>query len=185
MKLGTTTKAPAEEQRVASNSFFGWLFSDRTTNRRPTLRSHAVRARRRCAGFSLEEVVVSMAISAISIAGISSGYIMSAQRAAWSGCSQAANSMALQRIEQVRAAKWDTLAYPSVDEVVSVNFPVVVQPLDLPTSGTNVVYGTNVTTISTISVNPPIKMIHCECTWRFMERGLFTNSITLYRSPDQ
>ena len=133
----------------------------------------------------MEEVVVSMAISAISITGISSGYIMSAQRAEWAGCSQAANSMALQRIEQVRAAQWDTLAYPAVDEVTSANFPVVVQPLDLPTSGTNVVYGTNVLTITTVSVDPPIKLVRSECTWRFMDRGVFTNTITIYRTPDQ
>jgi len=133
----------------------------------------------------LEEVVVSMAISALSIAGISTGYIMSAQRAEWVGCAQAANSLARQRIEQVRAARWDPLAYPAVDEVVSNNFPVLVQSLDLPMAGTNAVYATNVTTITTVSLNPPLKRIRSECTWRFMDRGVFTNTITIYRSPDQ
>lgn len=180
MLILTTNKTPQQAERVQRNSWFGWMFGSRTRGA-----SLKAASRRRCAGFSLEEVVVSMAISALSIGGISTGYIMSAQRAELSGCSQAANSLALQRIEQVRAAKWDPLAYPAVDEVVSGNFPVVVQPLDLPMAGTNALYATNVTTITLVSANPPLKMIRSECTWRFMDRGVFTNTLTIYRSPDQ
>lgn len=179
MKLYPANNNPAREERVACNSLLGWILGVRSRS------NQGRRTFRRCAGFSLEEVVVSMAISAISIAGISSGYVMSAKRAELSGCSQAANSMALQRLEQVRSAHWDTLAYPAVDEVVSANFPVVVQPLDLPTSGTNAVYGTNVITISTVSANPPIKLVRSQCTWQFPGRGVFTNTITIYRTPDQ
>ena len=180
MKLWATSESPRQTERSQCSSLIGCLIGRWTLGS-----SRSARSRRRIAGSSLAEVVVSMAISALSIGGISTGYIMSAQRAEWSGCSQAANSLALQRIEQVRAAKWDTLAYPAVDEVMSNNFPVVVQPLDLPMVGTNAVYATNVTTITTVSVNPPVKMIRSECTWRFMDRGVFTNTITVYRSPDQ
>ena len=126
-----------------------------------------------------------MAIAAISMGGISTGYMVSLQRAEWAARSQAANSLARQRLEQVRAAKWDVLAYPAVDEVASSNFPVVVQPLDLPATGDNLDCATNVISITTISVNPPLKRVRSECIWRFMDRGLFTNSITIYRSPDQ
>lgn len=146
-------------------------------------------ARRRnsklCAGGSLIEVIMSVAISAISIGGIMQGYIMSSQRVEWLACSQAANSQAAQRIEQVRAAKWDSQVYPPVDEVVSTNFPTVVAPFDMPTTGNNQVYGTNVVTITTVSVSPPLKMVSVECTWRAFNRGVVTNTITVYRSPDQ
>lgn len=138
-----------------------------------------------CAGGSLVEVIMSVAISAISVGGIMQGYIMSSQRVEWLTCSQAANSQAAQRIEQVRAAKWDSQAYPVVDEVVSTNFPTVVAPFDMPSTGNNQVYGTNVVTITTVSVSPPLKMVSVECTWRAFNRGVVTNTITVYRSPDQ
>ncbi len=128
---------------------------------------------------------MSVAISAITIGGIMQGYIMSSQRVEWLACSQAANSQASQKIEQVRAARWDTLGYPPVDEVVSSNFPTVVAALDMPTTGSNQLYGTNTITITTISVNPPIKLVNVECTWRAFNRGTVTNSISVYRSPDQ
>lgn len=84
----------------------------------------------------------------------------------------------------MQAAKWDVLAYPVVDEVVGSNFPLVLQPLDLPLAGTNAVYATNVTTISTVSVNSPAKLVRSECTWRLRNR-VFTNTLTVYLSPDQ
>ncbi len=85
----------------------------------------------------------------------------------------------------MRAAKWDLLAYPAVDEAVSTNFPAVVAALDMPTTGNNPIYGTNVVTITTVSVNPPIRMISVDCVWRGVNRGIFTNTISVYRSPDQ
>lgn len=128
---------------------------------------------------------MSVAISAISVGGIMQGYIMSSQRVEWLACSQAANSQAAQRMEQVRAARWDSSAYPALDEVVSTNFPAVVAAFDMPTTGSDQIYGTNVVTITTVSVNPPVKMVSVECTWRAFNRGLFTNTISAYRSPDQ
>ena len=140
---------------------------------------------RQCSGGGLIEVIMSVAISSISIGGVLQGYLMASKRVEWMACSQAANSLAAQRIEQVRAAKWDLLAYPVVDEVVGSNFPTSVATLEMPTVGNNAVYGTNVVTITTVSVNPPMKMISVECTWRGGNWGLFTNTISVYRSPDQ
>jgi len=60
-------------------------------------------------------------VFSIAIGSIATGYINSAQRAQWSAINASANSLAQQRIEQIRSAKWDTQAYP-----------FVVQALDLP-----------------------------------------------------
>ena len=43
------------------------------------------------------------------------GYLQAAVRAEWSAYSLAAQSLAVMRLEQSRAAKWDRLAYPPVD----------------------------------------------------------------------
>ena len=126
-----------------------------------------------------------MAIAAVAIGGVVYGYVMSAQRAEWSAYSLAAQSLAMQRLEQTRASKWDPTANPSVDQLVESNFPVVVDILDIPVSGTNVVYATNRTTITTVSTTPPLKMIRVECSWSFQDRRVHTNQLMTYRAPDQ
>jgi len=134
---------------------------------------------------TLIEVAISLAIAGISVGGVVTGYVFSASQMEQSACSTAAEFMARQRVEQARSAKWDTLANPPVDEVVINNFPPLVSALDIPVVGNRLLYGTNTTTITIVSDDPPLKMIRVDCVWSFMSRGLFTNTITAYRSPDQ
>lgn len=141
--------------------------------------------RRSTAGITIVEVVLSLAIMGISFGAIITGYIISARRAEWSAYSLAANSLAMQRLEQCRAAKWDLLTTPVTDELVASNFTAQASILDVPISGENITYATNFTTISTLSANPPLKMIRVDCVWPFKGQGLFTNSLITYRAPDQ
>ncbi|MGZ8900375.1 MAG: type IV pilus modification PilV family protein [Limisphaerales bacterium] len=143
------------------------------------LSKHDIRA------FTLIEVVVSTAIAAMVISGSIYGYTLSAQRAQWSSYSLAANSLAIQCMEQARAAKWDPMAFPPVDELVATNFPLRVEVLDIPTSGSNLAYATNVTSIATVSASPPLKQIRVECTWSFVNGKVFTNTMVTYRAADQ
>lgn len=134
--------------------------------------------------FTLAEVVMSAAIAAMTVSGIIYGYTQSTKRAEWSGYSQAAQAIAVQRMEQTRACKWDPGA--GVDQLVSSNFPVQIAILDLPVIGTNVAYATNITTITSISTNQPLlRMIQVDCIWKFPTTGrVFTNTLATYRSPD-
>ena len=68
-------------------------------------------------GFTLVEVVVSLALAGLIFACILNSYVTSTFRAEWSGYSLAAQSLALQGMEQARAAKWDPLAWPVVDDL--------------------------------------------------------------------
>jgi type II secretory pathway pseudopilin PulG len=136
-------------------------------------------------GFTLQEVVISLMLSGLTIGGLILGYVMSTQRAEWSAYSLAANSLALQGLEKARAAKWDLRAFPVIDQLVPANFPQQVDILDVPIAGTNIVYATNITTITTISANPPLRMIRVDCVWPFMDQGVFTNTAATYRAPDQ
>jgi hypothetical protein len=134
----------------------------------------------------LAEVLVSLAIVALAISGIITGYLNCSIRGEWLACSAAAQSIASQRLEQVRAARWDNRGAVVVDEVISNNFPVLVLPLDLPKAATNVVYGTNRTFITVISTDPPIRQIRSECSWYFpTRRKVYTNALVSYRTPDQ
>lgn len=140
---------------------------------------------RRKDAFSLTELVVSLAVTGVMLGGVVNGFLQSATQAEWSGYSLAAQAQAIRGMEQSRAAKWDPNAYPPVDQVVSTNFPMAVEVLDIPRVSGNISYATNFVTVTTISDDPPLKMIQVECTWRFMNRGVFTNTVITYRAPDQ
>lgn len=136
-------------------------------------------------GMTLIEVAVSLAVVGITSASVISGYVYSMKQMEVAACSTAAEMAARQRLEQARAAKWDTLAEPAVDELVSSNFPVLVLPLDIPVSGNKAVHGTNITNISIASEDPPLKLIKVDCVWSLPPRGPFTNTLMIYRAPDQ
>ena len=149
-----------------------------------TVRISSAQSNRR-SGFTLAEVVISTALGAITIGASIYGYVMAAKRAEWSGYSLAAHSLAMQRVEQARACKWDPMGNPPVDQLVSANFPIQINILDIPMTGTNIVYATNYTTITTISTNPALKMIRVDCLWKFLSKGPYTNTVATYRGPDQ
>ena len=134
-------------------------------------------------GFTLTEVVVALAIVGILAEGLVLGYTASARRAEWSAHSLAAQSLASQGVEQARAAKWDPQAWPIVDDLPPTNF-LQVDTLDIPVSGSPA-YATNFISIRTASANPPLREIRADCVWRFINRGLYTNSVVTLRAPDQ
>ena len=140
-------------------------------------------SRRGSSAFTLAEVVITIAILGIVLEGVIYGYFRSAQRAEWSAHSLAAQSLASQGVEQARAAKWDPQAWPVVDELPPTNFTTV-ETLDLPFKGLPV-YATNHISITTVSLNPPLRQLRADCVWDFMGRGLFTNTVITLRAADQ
>jgi prepilin-type N-terminal cleavage/methylation domain-containing protein len=135
--------------------------------------------------FTLVEVVISLAVVGLMVAGTLTGYMMAIQRAEWSGYSLAAQSLALQQLEQTRASKWDPDASPAVDQLVSANFPARTNVLDVLNTGTNVIWATNFTTIQTVSTSPPLRYVRVDCVWRPKPGShLFTNTVATYRAPD-
>ena len=126
-----------------------------------------------------------MALLGMLFGGVIYGYIQSLNRSEWTAYDLAANSLAQQRMEQARAVKWDTLAFPPVDGLQSSNFPVAVEVLDIPITGNNLVYATNITTISPVAATPPVKAIRVDCVWAYHNGRVFTNTVVTYRAPDQ
>ncbi|MBI3881778.1 MAG: hypothetical protein HY301_17150 [Verrucomicrobia bacterium] len=97
---------------------------------------------RRAAGcltraFTLFEVLLALGVCAMTIAAVIYGYVQSAKRAEWSAYSLAAQSLTMQRLEMVRACKWDPNSAPAVDQLVASNFPALVNVLDIPTTSSN------------------------------------------------
>jgi Tfp pilus assembly protein PilV len=132
----------------------------------------------------LEEVVIAVVIALTSIIGILAGYRLATYRAQWAVFSEAAQWLAMQRIEQVRSARWEPLAFPPVDELVPTNFPETVSTLSVPVTAAGPTTARLVTTISNVSSSPPLKFIQVDCIWSCGQRGPFTNRAFLLRSPD-
>lgn len=149
-----------------------------TKSRRPAL-----------AAFTLVEVMMASVIGLLTIGGIVYGFISSSQRAEWSAYYLAAQNLAIQRLEQTRAAKWDPLAFPEVDELVSANFPEQVHILDVPLITGQTTYATNNTFITQTSTNPAIKLIRVEVAWKFgagnQGNKIYTNVVATFRAADQ
>jgi prepilin-type N-terminal cleavage/methylation domain-containing protein len=137
------------------------------------------------AGMTLVEVVIALAITGLMVGGIVTGYIYCTTSAVKAELAQAANAKALQRIEEVRSARWDTSSWPVVDQLVATNFPDEIVSLDMPGTNTVGTSATIQTTISQISLTPPIRRIRVDCIWQFRGVELITNTIETIRAPDQ
>ncbi len=142
-------------------------------------------------------MVICFTIVALVIGGSMTAYTHSALFTERAGYQLAAQCQAVQQFEHVRAAVWDTMAVPPVDNTT--NFPngivsganvsfVTTNILELPISGTNVIYATNFLTITTITVtnNPPtyVKLVQVDTFWPW-NGVVMSNVMVAYRSPDE
>jgi type II secretory pathway pseudopilin PulG len=139
-------------------------------------------------GVTMVEFLVSMMIAGFAIASIIGGYILASQKTEWSTASSAAQRLALQRIEQARAARWDfnwgapwdAKSRPTNLTRLAGSASVALQ---LPETGGNPNLATVRTTVTT-NASPPLCIIRVEVIWTNMGRGPFTNTVIAYRAPD-
>jgi type II secretory pathway pseudopilin PulG len=140
-------------------------------------------------GFTLVEVVLSMALLALVVEGAFLGYVKFTSQAEWSARSLAAQSLASQGAEQARSARWDPLKWPQgvgpgkSDELGLTNYQQSCT-LDIAMNGQPLI-ATNFVSVTKVSDNPPVRQIRSDCIWSFMSRGPFTNTVILLRAPDQ
>jgi type II secretory pathway pseudopilin PulG len=140
--------------------------------------------------FTLIEVLMSFAILALVVAGVIYGYAQTNRFAEWSSMSLAAQSYALQGLEQLRAAKWDLQANPATDEWPvppggTTNLPPQQDIMDIPVTGAPF-YVTNNIKLIQISTSPQLREVWSQCVWTFPPTGKqFTNTVITYRAPDR
>ena len=140
---------------------------------------------------TLFEVLIAMAITGLTVAGIVSGYIFCTTSAVKDSLYMAANARAMERMEETRSATWAPYRAKPVDELVATNFPDKVVILDLSGSGSATNLATLKTYISQISpspfspFSPPVRRIRVDCIWQFKGVELITNTIETCRAPDQ
>jgi prepilin-type N-terminal cleavage/methylation domain-containing protein len=149
-----------------------------------------IRDGNRAQGFTLAEVLVSLAIAGLLFGGLITAYVQSSYRAEWSGYSLAAQALAVQQLEQARAANWDINTAPPRNEIT--NVPAITAViLDMPVTGTNVVWATNFTTITSVpitnTIGASVYMVRVDTCWPFMWGGkkkYFTNTVADFFAPD-
>ncbi len=132
---------------------------------------------------TLIEVVIALALTGLTVAGIVSGYIYCSTSTVKDSLYMAANARAMERLEETRTAQWDPAG--GVDQLVASNFPD--EPnvtLDMSPSSSAITTATLTTTISNISLMPPLREIHVDCIWLFRGVEPVTNSIETCRAPD-
>ncbi len=141
--------------------------------------------------FTLAEVVMCLGIVAVVFGGILCAYMQNGYRAEWAGYNLAAQSQAIIAVEEARAAKWDA-ASNELTNLFPNNIRITTNLLDLPVSGTNKMYVTNISTLTlvTLSSNPPVQVyfVKVDSVWQYTRRGqtmLFTNSVADYFAQDQ
>jgi len=132
---------------------------------------------------TLVEVVVALFITGLTVTGIINGYMFCSRSSAKDALSMVANTRAMERMETVRSAQWDTSSFPPVDKLVATNFPDTVLILDRLKNGTNIL-ATVRTDISQISTVPPLRRIRVDCIWQFNGAERMTNTIETCRAPD-
>jgi prepilin-type N-terminal cleavage/methylation domain-containing protein len=163
-------------------------------------------SRRRDGAFTLVEMIVALAISVSLISGIIIAYNQTCRRAELSGYSLAAQALAIQQLEQSRAAIWDLSLTPVKNETTNLNLVswtyntntlvgsgYCVSTLDLPVQGTNYVLATNFVTVRMLYLNnvsnPPVRiqMVQVDTVWPFTSgraSKLYTNTVATYLAPD-
>ena len=163
---------------------------------------------RHSAGMTLVEVAISLAIVALVFGSIIEGYITSGKMTEWSGYSLAAQSMAVQTLEQVRSATWD----PQMNKCEVTNIPLqgatisyssgsawtnysgyLTSILDVPWKSTNFVMVTNFVNFRvvafTANTNVQAILARVDTVWPFNDWGryqprVYTNTICTYMAPD-
>ncbi|HEY4416346.1 MAG TPA: hypothetical protein VGO57_11700 [Verrucomicrobiae bacterium] len=160
--------------------------------------------RRGLAGLTLVEVVISVAIVALVFGGIIKGYIQSGLQLEWTGYSLAAQSLAVQTIEQARSAVWDPTQTPPVNQVVQLNLSSTnynsttktwtgysAAILDVPYASTNYIWATNYVSVQLITLagntNLQAQVIRVDTVWPFFVRAnnlYFTNTLCTLLAPD-
>jgi type II secretory pathway pseudopilin PulG len=136
--------------------------------------------------FTLVEVVMSIAILAMVMGGMIYGYIMTNHRAEWSSMSLAAQSQAVQAVEQARAAAWDVHVMSSDPLIPPQTYPRTSTML-IPSTGASITVS-SIVDIVNILTNPPLRQIRATCWWRFPPNTngtLFSNTVVTWRAPDE
>ena len=139
--------------------------------------------------FTLVEVVMSIAILALVMAGMVLGYVQTNHRAEWSSMSLDAQSFASEAIEQVRAAQWSLNGGTATNQLQLLPLSYTrTNTLVIPSTGklTNVLTTVTISSALYANDNPPLRQFTAQCIWYFPGKtNRFINTVITWRAPDR
>ena len=95
-----------------------------------------------------------MAMAALTVSGVISCYLMAVQRSEWTTASTAAQQLAMDRMAQLRASRWEVSweGDPTrTNELVAGSYVDAAEALDLPQTGTVPLMATNHVTVTRLA----------------------------------
>lgn len=137
-------------------------------------------------GFTLAEVLISLALLGMMLGGIINSYLMAAQRAEWASASSAAHRVAVMKLEQLKAAPWEELI-----GLMGAGWLERSAHLDLPATSDQSTTGT--VRFRVDNAGPPeniedtdLLMFRVECVWNLGSRSYTTPDphLVTYRGRD-
>ncbi len=132
---------------------------------------------------TLVETLVAVGILGLVITAMIYGNVQSTRQAEWSSMSLMAQSLALESVEQARAAQWPvyTSGSGTTDERPPGTYVTVFSNLVLcPLTGQRVTV-TNTLQITTVGSYPPVRQISAACVWQYPPGQWFTNTVITLR----
>ena len=144
-------------------------------------------------GFTLVEVVISLAVLGLVLGTVIFCYIQACQRALWTSYALAAQGLAVNQLEQARAAAMDPNGpVCEITNIAPAGLTTTAATLDLPVPATtNYVWATNYVGIKLVtnSVSPLVTlyMVRVDTVWPLKRNGsvqYFSNTAACYYSED-
>lgn len=154
--------------------------------------SHTQTAVRKPAdAFTLMEVVISVLILTMVMAGLIYGYAQINRSVEWNSLALVGQSYASDYAEQARGAQWNSQQYPAAagpgpgDQLYAPTNYIRVDT-NYSATGQWQVITSAVSVVSLTTNNINLRQIRVDSWWRFPLTGtLFTNTVITQRAPDQ
>ena len=150
----------------------------------PTAVRQAVTA---TAGFTLVEVVISLAILSVVMAAMIYGYSDINRNAEWNDLSLVGQAFASDYAEQARGAQWNSSSkWSGVGNALACPTNYVRLDTNFSASGNIQVITTSVSITDMTTNNINLRQIRADSSWVFPLTGQkFTNTVVTQRAPDQ
>lgn len=137
------------------------------------------------AGYTLVEIMVAMAVLALTTVSLTQALLQINRRAAIARVVNAAKAEALSRIQQVAQCSYNPTATPTAVIPTILNCGTTTTTVDLGSSATGLgsIPATETWTVSSVPTSANILFVKCKLTYTYLNRNL-SYELSTYKSPD-
>lgn len=133
--------------------------------------------------FTLIELLVAMGIAFTVLGTLAFGYIQSYRITDSAMLQEAAQQLAVDRLEQVRSAEWVAYGTSQTNKLPWFEGQMKMQ-LEVPSVSTNKIDAWVTTAVTWVGNNPPLQRIDVVCLWTNLDGQVYTNAVSTLRAPN-